>query len=107
MRASIDQVQPNDVQEAVERMADPDRLLDGEDPDTTDPEEAERWVAAYAELLGFKKDVVDQAETSAAGLPDPAKPEAEADLTLLRSERERLHRRYRFWQRRTDELRSH
>ena len=87
-------------------MADADRLLEGEDPDTTDPEEAERWLAAYGELLGFKHDVVGQAEASAEGLPDRAKPEAEADLTVLHSERERLQRRYDFWQKRTDELRS-
>ena len=87
-------------------MADPDRLLEGEDPDTTDPEEVERWVGAYAELLGFKHDVVGRAETSAERLPAPAKPEAEADLTLLRTERERLKRRYEFWQKRSAELRS-
>ena len=87
-------------------MADRDRLLEGEDPDTTDPEEAERWLAAYGELLGFKHDVVGQAESSAEGLPERAMPEAEADLTLLRSERERLQRRYDFWRKRTDELRS-
>ncbi len=99
-------MQPGEVQDAVERMADRERLLEGEDPDTTDPEEAQRWLTAYSELLGFKHDVVGQAEASAKGLPDRAKPEAEADLTLLRSERERLHRRYEYWQKRAAELRS-
>jgi hypothetical protein len=100
-------MQPDDVREAVERIVDPDRLLEGEDPDTTDPEEAERWVAAYAELLGFKHEVVDQAEASAEGLTDRSRPEAETDLALLRSERERLRRRYEFWRKRAGELRKH
>lgn len=95
---------PEDVQDAVERITDPDRLLEGEDPDTTDPEEAQHWVATYAELLGFKQDVVEQAEASAEGLRERAQPEAEADLTLLRSERERLLRRHQFWKKRAAEL---
>jgi hypothetical protein len=99
-------VEPDDVQDAVERMADPDRLLEGEDPETTDPEEAERWVGTYGELLGFKHDVVGQAEASAEGLPELAKPEADADQTLFRSEHERLHRRYEFWQKRSAQLRQ-
>jgi hypothetical protein len=95
----------DDVPEAVERMTDPDRLLEGEDPETADPEEAERWVRTYAELLHFKHEVVGHAEASAEDLPGRAKPEAEADLTLLRSERERLDRRYKFWRKRAAELR--
>jgi hypothetical protein len=98
-------VETDDAQEAVERMADADRLLEGEDPKTTDPAEAERWVGAYAELLGFKHDVVGQAEASAKSLPDRAKPEADVDLTVLRSEQERLRHRYEFWRKRAAELR--
>ena len=87
------------------KVRDPNRLLEGEDPDSTYPDDAKHWVAVYAELLGFKENVVEAAASSAAHLPEDAQPEAGDDLTILEAERQRLERRYRFWQARLAELR--
>jgi hypothetical protein len=92
------------VEEAVDKIVDRDRLLDGEDPATSDRGEAVHWLWVYAELLGFKQEVTDQTKTSAAALPPAALPEADADLTLLEAERRRLERRYQFWRERVAEL---
>jgi hypothetical protein len=95
----------DDAQDALDKVMDPDRLLDGEDPSTTFLDDAKHWVHVYGELLEFKQNVVGEAETSADDLPDAAQPEADADLTILEAERQRLERRYQFWQTRLGELR--
>jgi hypothetical protein len=88
------------------KIRDPNRLLEGEDPDSTHLDDAKHWVAVYGELLGFKESVVEQAASSAEHLPEDAQPEAGADLTILEAERQRLERRYRFWQGRLAQLGS-
>jgi hypothetical protein len=100
-------MQAEDAQrEAMERVLDSERLLEGEDPDTVHLDDAQHWLHVYRELLGFKDHVVGEAASSAADLPADAEPEAEADLTILETERRRLKRRYRFWQARVGQLSS-
>lgn len=96
----------DDAQDAIEKVADPDQLLEGEDPATTYLDDAKHWVHVYAELLEFKQGVVGEVASGAADLPAAAQPEAHADLTILEAERERLERRYAFWQTRLGELRA-
>ena len=93
-----------EVREAVDKMVDRERLLEGEDPRTTNRAEAVHWMWVYAELLGFKRDVVNHAQTKGSALPAAAIEEVDADLTLLDAERRRLERRYRFWSARVEEL---
>ena len=90
----------------MEMILDQDRLLEGEDPTTRDLEDAEHWLRVYSELLGFKTNVVGEARASAADLPADARPEARADLTVLRAEQQRLERRHRFWTTRIEELQA-
>ena len=93
-----------ELREAVDKITDRDRLLEGEDPETTSRAEAVHWLWVYAELLGFKRDVTEQAETKGSALPPVALEEVNADLTLLDAQRQRLERRYRFWRSRVEEL---
>jgi hypothetical protein len=88
------------------KVRDPNRLLEGEDPDSTHVDDATHWIAVYGELLGFKEKVVEAAASSATQLPKDAQPEAGADLTILEAERQRLERRYQFWNARLAQLRS-
>jgi hypothetical protein len=94
----------DDAQDALNRVRDQDRLLEGEDPDTTYFDDAKHWLYVYGELLGFKENVVGEAAASAVDLPVDAQPEADADLTILEAERQRLRRRYGFWQARVAQL---
>jgi hypothetical protein len=94
----------DDAKDALERVRDPDRLLEGEDLDTTHLDDAKHWLHVYGELLGFKESVVGEAASSAVDLPEDAQPEADSDLTILEAERQRLRRRYGFWQARVAQL---
>jgi hypothetical protein len=94
----------DELHEAVDKITDPERLLDGENPATTSRAEAVHWLWVYAELLGFKRNVVDETKSSAAVLPRAALPEADADLKLLDAERRRLQARYEFWSQRVADL---
>ena len=91
-----------DPQIAAQAAVDPDRLLEGEDPDTPHPEEARHWIEAYNELLTFKERAVATAHQSLAEMPEvDARLEAtRTDFVVLEAERDRLRRRLEFWKRR-------
>ena len=88
------------------KVRDPNRLLEGEvprpphismTPSTGSP--------SMVEVLGFKENVVEAAGCRRRASPEDAQPEAGADLTILEAERQRLERRYRFWETRVEQLR--
>jgi hypothetical protein len=106
MRLPSGPMPSDDAQDAFEKVMDPDRLLEGEDPTTTYLDDAKHWVHVYGELLEFKASVAGEAASSAADLPAVAQAESDADLTILEAERRRLERRYAFWQTRLGQLRA-
>jgi hypothetical protein len=93
-------------EEAAKAAVSEDRLLEGEDPETTYSDDARHWLDVYAELLSFKKRLISTADQSISQLSDStARYEAAAtDMTVLKAERDRLERRLRFWQRRFRQL---
>ncbi len=91
-------------QEEAGSAPEADRLLDGENPETRELEDAEHWLGAYAELLGFKQRLIREAETGSEELSASPQEEVERDLSFLEGEKQRLTRRYLFWRDRVDEL---
>lgn len=93
---------------AAEAAVDPDRVLPEENPATTKPAEARRWVRTYAQLLGFKKDVLQVAHEKLSEMSEPPAREEviKTDLVLLDAENNRLKKRLLFWKRRRDQLSS-
>jgi len=91
-----------DPQKAAGEAVDPDRLLEGEDPETRQPEEANHWIEVYTELLTFKERAVATANQDVAQMPEvDARVEAtQTDLAVLEAERDRIRRRLDFWKRR-------
>ena len=89
-------------EKALEFVADPDRLLPGEEPDSKHLDDARHWASVYGELLHFKDQLVATARRAGAGLRRSARPEVSHDLQLLEAERARLSSRYHFWRRRVD-----
>ncbi len=88
---------------AAEDQVDPDRLLEGEDPNSPQPEDARHWVETYRELLGVKERLLGTA--MAQPLEESATREvASTDLVTLRAEHARFKRRLEFWKRRAAEL---
>ena len=107
-RFTLEGIDLNDVdpQKAAGEAVDPDRLLEGEDPETRHPEEANHWIEVYTELLTFKERAVATAHQSVAQMPEvDARVEAtRTDMAVLEAERDRIRRRLDFWKRRHLEL---
>jgi hypothetical protein len=84
---------------AAEAEVDPDRLLEGEDPDTADLDDARHWETVYSELKSFKRRMIETAESAIKdGIQKPASREiVTTDLVALRAELRRFERRLAFW----------
>jgi hypothetical protein len=91
---------------AGEEAADPDRLLPGEDPTSPYPDDADKWIEVYQELLVFKRRLLGVAEEALEGLEDkPARREViDTDRIVLEAEVNRFERRLEFWEKRRQEL---
>ena len=91
-----------DPQKAAGEAVDPDRLLEGEDPETPHPKEASHWVEVYSELMTFKERAVATAHRDLAQMPEAAAraETTRTDLAVLEAERDRIGRRLDFWKRR-------
>ena len=95
-----------DADQAAERAVDETALLDGEDPESTHPEDVTHWINAYTELIEFKQGLLDSSRSEIAEMENPnARKEARAvDVTILVAELDRYQKRLRFWTRRGEEL---
>lgn len=91
-----------DPQTAAREAVDPDRLLEGEDPESPHPEEARRWIEVYTELLTFKERALATAHEGLAKMPeaDARREAVRTDFSVLEAERDRLRRRLEFWKKR-------
>jgi hypothetical protein len=92
---------------AAKAEVDPDRLLQGEDPRSSDPSDAQHWFEMYSELVAFKERMVKTVDQAIAEvLEKPASHEiATTDRVALAAELARFRRRLEFWKRRGDEIR--
>jgi hypothetical protein len=95
-----------DPQTAARDAVDPDRLLEGEDPESPHPEEARRWIEVYTELVTFKERALATAHEGLAKMPeaDARREAVRTDFSILEAERDRLRRRLEFWKKRHLEL---
>src|SRR6202165_2426957 len=83
---------------AAEAQVDEGRLLPGENPTATHPDDALHWAQVYRELCEFKNRAMDRMVVEAVGLGDVARQEIEStDIVVLRAERDRFQRRAEFW----------
>lgn len=91
---------------ATRRAVDPDRLLEGEDPDTRYIEDTAHWITVYSELVLFKERLVDTATEAMRNMTElHARDEVgSTDLMILTAERDRLKRRLDYWKERQREL---
>ena len=90
---------------AAQKAGDEDRLMRGENPDTTFLEDVEHWVGVYSELLAFKQDLLDFTKGRIATMQPSASNElATTDLVIMEAEYGRLRSRHDFWENRRREL---
>lgn len=74
-------------------------MLEGEDPDSADLEDARHWHTVYSELRSFKRRMIETAESTILdGIQKPASREiVSTDLVALRAELRRFEHRLAFW----------
>jgi DNA-binding response OmpR family regulator len=94
-----------DLTEAAGAAVDPERLIEGEDPETTHVEDARRWVVVYCELLAYKESLLARTHRAARGLhPESGQEIRRTDIVVLESERDRFRRHLEYWRRRLSDL---
>ena len=96
-----------DKEKAAQEQVDDERLLPGEDPDSSLPEDALHWAEVYRELCDFKERAIEQITDDVVSLGEEARKEIRTtDLVVLRAERDRFRRRAEFWRQRYGRLRA-
>jgi len=78
---------------------DPDRLMQGENPDTRQSDDIEHWFKVYTELVQTKAELLAALSGRLAELQEPEsrREVADTDLEILKRELGRLQRRLDFW----------
>jgi hypothetical protein len=80
------------------------RPLDGEDIETTRWEDARHWISIYADLLDFKRGLLDRVRRDIAKLPPVAGAAAKSDIRIIEDQMEGYQRRLKLWYRRVWDL---
>lgn len=94
-----------DKEEAAHDQVAEGRLLPGEDPGATHPDDALHWTEVYGELLDFKNRTIERVRDDLSRLGEAARREVETtDLVVLAAERDRFRRRIEYWRERHREL---
>jgi hypothetical protein len=79
--------------------ADPDRLIEGEDPAATDAATAKHWLLVYGQLLSTKSGLLaDLRKGMAAMDPDARDEMVKTDEMLLDAQVQRFGRRIALWE---------
>ncbi len=76
------------------------RPLEGEDLGTTYWEDARHWMSIYADLIEFKRGILDRVRRDLTKLGPVAQRAAEADLKIIESQMEGYQKRLELWSRR-------
>jgi Transcriptional regulatory protein, C terminal len=82
----------------------PSRPLEGEDIETSHWEDAHRWIGIYADLLEFKRGLLDRVERDLTRLSPVARAAAGRDLQIIRLQMEGYQERLELWYRRVWDL---
>src|SRR2546426_10869715 len=82
----------------------PSRPLEGEDLRTTRWEDARHWMSIYADLLEFKRGILDRVRRDMTNLQPPAQKAAAIDLQIIEAQMSGYELRLDLWYRRLWEL---
>ena len=79
--------------------ADPERLIEGEDPTAADVATADHWLLVYGQLRRTKSNLLaDLREGMVSMDPDARDEMSKTDEALLQAQVERFGRRIAFWE---------
>jgi hypothetical protein len=80
------------------------RPLDGENIETTHWEDARHWMSIYADLLEFKRGLLDRIRLDITKLPPVARAAAGRDVRIIEAQMEGYQQRIELWYRRVWDL---
>jgi DNA-binding response OmpR family regulator len=86
------------------RLLRPSRPLEGEDLETTRWEDARHWMSIYADLLEFKRGLLERVRRDISKLQPPAQKAAAADLEIIEAQMRGYESRMDLWYRRIWDL---
>jgi len=78
--------------------------LEGEQIGTTHWEDARHWMSIYADLIEFKRGILDRVRGDVAKLPPVARTAAESDVKIIESQLDGYQKRLDLWYRRVWDL---
>jgi hypothetical protein len=78
--------------------------IEGERIETTHWEDARHWMSIYADLLEFKRGILDRVRRDLAKLPAVAQTAAEVDVKIIESQMDGYRKRLDLWYRRVWDL---
>lgn len=78
--------------------------LEGEHIGTTHWEDARHWMSIYADLLEFKRGILDRVRSDLTKLPPIAREAAEADVKIIEGQMDGYQKRLDLWYRRVWDL---
>jgi DNA-binding response OmpR family regulator len=82
----------------------PSRPLEGEHLETTHWEDARHWMSIYADLIEFKRRILDQVRRDISKLAPVAQRAAQADVTIIEDQMEGYQKRLDLWYQRLWDL---
>jgi hypothetical protein len=105
LRASIIARDPQASSEAPGNLRSPvmdeaSGPLEGEDIGTSRWEDARQWMSIYADLLEFRRGILDRVRRDLSKLDPVVQTAAEADLKIIESQMEAYQTRFELWSRR-------
>jgi len=89
---------------APQMTDEPSPPLEGEHIETTRWEDARHWLSIYADLLEFKRRLLDRVRRDLIDLPPVSRVAAEADLRIIESQMEGYRKRLELWNQRVWDL---
>lgn len=95
--------QAPDQKDLLRDAADQSRLLEGENPDSTDPEDTLLWLGVYSELLDVTGKLLGKIDAEVARMGE-AYRDANGDLSMIEKKQRRYRRRLAYWEARAREL---
>src|SRR2546423_470684 len=75
-----------------------DRMMEGENRDSWDPDDIEHWCAAYAEMIRFKEGLLGQTRQEMEKFPFLCKQRTAYEIPFLEAELRRLRGGLAFWE---------
>lgn len=79
-------------------VAQPDRLLEAEDPGTIYKQDARHWITVYRQMISFKDELLKWMRARADTLPEAGRRDVmQNDVAVIEVQLTRYQRRIEFW----------